>query len=427
MISPSFLLKQFKINCSRNFLRNITTKRFTSQSNESSVPVFQYASPKNERNARIYSWGLAEHGALGERQFLKPTTPGRRSVEYMHRPYRLGFGEEHDVISVACGYGFSIFTIKSKTTNKVFGTGLNSDSQIGCHTINKGRPLELLIEPVPIHLPINDTIATAACGRAHTVILTNTGDAFTLGHNGYGQCGRMLIENEDYRRQSTVHKIKIDEKINQIECGQDHSLFITEKGSVFSCGWGADGQTGLGHYRNTDQISKCVGDIVGENIVKIACSTDCILALNDKGHIFGWGNSEYNQLNLATSETQLHTPRYLPLSSVYGEIVDVATSGTACLILNDAGQVFVWGYGILGKGPIVEHSAEPTEIPAMLFGRNEFNPHTKVMSIYGGLSQFAAITDTGDLYIWGRNRHGSLGLGHLKDQFFPIKVKSTWK
>jgi len=93
----------------------------------------------------------------------------------------------------------------------------------------------------------------------------------------------------------------------------------------------------------------------------------------------------------------------------------------------DAGQVFVWGYGILGKGPIVEHSAEPTEIPAMLFGRNEFNPHTKVMSIYGGLSQFAAITDTGDLYIWGRNRHGSLGLGHLKDQFFPIKVKSTWK
>lgn len=86
--------------------------------------------------------------------------------------------------------------------------------------------------------------------------------------------------------------------------------------------------------------------------------------------------------------------------------------------------MFVWGYGILGKGPIVEHSAEPTEIPASLFGRNEFNPDSKVVSIYGGLSQFAAITDTGDLYIWGRNRHGSLGLGHLKNQFFPIKVES---
>lgn len=82
----------------------------------------------------------------------------------------------------------------------------------------------------------------------------------------------------------------------------------------------------------------------------------------------------------------------------------------------------MWGYGILGKGPAVEQSAEPSPIPLTLFGRNEFNPTCKVNSIYAGLSQFAAITDTGDLYIWGRNRQGSLGLGHLNNQYFPIKV-----
>ena len=58
------------------------------------------------------------------------------------------------------------------------------------------------------------------------------------------------------------------------------------------------------------------------------------LKLLDKGGVFGWGNSEYNQLNLATSEMQLHTPRHLPLSSIYGKIVDIATTGTSCLILN---------------------------------------------------------------------------------------------
>ena len=88
----------------------------------------------------------------------------------------------------------------------------------------------------------------------------------------------------------------------------------------------------------------------------------------------------------------------------------------------DAGQVFVWGYGILGKGPVVDRSQEPTAIPLTLFGCNEFNTETKISSIYGGLSQFAAITNAGDLYIWGRNRFGSLGLGHLNNQFFPIKV-----
>ena len=28
-------------------------------------------------------------------------------------------------------------------------------------------------------------------------------------------------------------------------CGQDHSLFLTEDGAVYGCGWGADGQTGM--------------------------------------------------------------------------------------------------------------------------------------------------------------------------------------
>lgn len=31
----------------------------------------------------------------------------------------------------------------------------------------------------------------------------------------------------------------------QVVCGQDHSLFRTELGEVYACGWGADGQTGL--------------------------------------------------------------------------------------------------------------------------------------------------------------------------------------
>ena len=70
----------------------------------------------------------------------------------------------------------------------------------------------------------------------------------------------------------------------------------------------------------------------------------------------------------------------------------------------------------------MEQSEDPTEIPGPLFGRNEFNPDAKVTSLVGGLSQFAAINNSGDLYIWGRNRFGSLGLGHLNDQYFPIKV-----
>lgn len=57
-------------------------------------------------------------------------------------------------------------------------------------------------------------------------------------------------------------------------------MFLTNNGKVFSCGWGADGQTGLGHYNSIHTPSLIAGDISTERIVKLACTADCVLGLN---------------------------------------------------------------------------------------------------------------------------------------------------
>lgn len=57
-------------------------------------------------------------------------------------------------------------------------------------------------------------------------------------------------------------------------------MVITEKGEVYTFGWGADGQTGLAHYRNEFRPSLVKGDLAGQNIVKLACTADCVLALS---------------------------------------------------------------------------------------------------------------------------------------------------
>ncbi len=57
---------------------------------------------------------------------------------------------------------------------------------------------------------------------------------------------------------------------------------MTQNGSVYSCGWGADGQTGLGHYQNQAIPQKVKGDIDGENIKHISSAADCVLAINGK-------------------------------------------------------------------------------------------------------------------------------------------------
>lgn len=59
-------------------------------------------------------------------------------------------------------------------------------------------------------------------------------------------------------------------------------MFITESGKVYACGWGADGQTGLGIYDNQSVPAQVKGDITSEKIVKVACTGDSVLALNGK-------------------------------------------------------------------------------------------------------------------------------------------------
>lgn len=109
---------------------------------------------------------------------------------------------------------------------KLYGTGVNTDSQIGIHEIRAGHPLEILFYPQPISLPFKNPSQTKihkiAAGRAHMLVLTDEG-VFLLGNNAYGQCGRKIIADEDYRRCFINHIENVDGKvIVDIECGQDH-------------------------------------------------------------------------------------------------------------------------------------------------------------------------------------------------------------
>lgn len=383
-------------------------------------------------NQKVYVWGLAETGALGIQKTLKEHA--KLHCMFVQHPSRLTFGEKYDVVDVAAGYGFSIFAVQSVDDDiSLFGTGINTDSQIGYHkhlgVTNK--PIEIMIYPAPIYLPKiseDEKLVTkkVAAGRAHSLIMTESGVIFSLGNNSYGQCARSVMDGEEYFGSQLIHRIDSgifnNQTVNDIVCGQDHTMFITETGSVYACGWGADGQTGMGHYRNQDRPLLVEGDIKNEKIVKLSSISDCVLALNDKGEVFGWGNSEYGQISQEEGVQQINVPTILKYFDGLGKIIDITAGGSFCAVLNEAGDVFVWGFGILGLGPQVEHLKQPTLIPPTLFGRNAFNLNNRVTSITSGMNHLAAINAENDLFMWGRNKFGCLGLGHQKDQFFPYKT-----
>ncbi|XP_032287043.1 RCC1-like G exchanging factor-like protein isoform X2 [Phoca vitulina] len=412
---------------------------------EADAPVFQYVGERAARADRIFVWGFSFSGALGVPTFVLPSAgPKHRAGSRPPRriqpvPYRLELDQK--ISSVACGYGFTLLSSQTKDVTKVWGMGLNKDSQLGFQRSRKDktRGYEYVLEPSPVPLPLDrpqeTQVLQVSCGRAHSLILTDREGVFSMGNNSYGQCGRNVVENEIYSESHKVNRMQdFDGQVVQVVCGQDHSLFLTDKGEVYSCGWGADGQTGLGHYRITSVPTKLAGDLAGVHIVQVATHGDCCLAVSAEGGLFGWGNSEYLQLAAVTDSTQVNVPRCLPFSGV-GKVKQAACGGTSCAVLNGEtllralrrealgeGQVFVWGYGILGKGPNLVESALPEVIPPTLFGLTEFNPEVHVSLIRCGLSHFAALTNKGELFVWGKNIRGCLGIGRLEDQYFPWRV-----
>lgn len=73
-------------------------------------------------------------------------------------------------------------------------------------------------------------------------------------------------------------------------------------------------------------------------------------------------------------------------------ISDTILLAFLCVSKSEKGEVFVWGYGILGKGPKLSESSTPEMIPPTLFGRSEFSPSVAVTRIRCGLNHFAAVT-----------------------------------
>nr|XP_048679960.1 RCC1-like G exchanging factor-like protein isoform X16 [Caretta caretta] len=392
---------------------------------EDSAPVFQYVGERAKRKERVFVWGFCYAGALGIPSFVMPDAGWKKRRRIQPTPYRLETAEK--ISSAACGYGFTLISSKTTDITKVWGMGLNKDSQLGFQRSRKDqtKSYECVLEPSPIPLPLDTPqetrILQVSCGRAHSLILTDKEGVFSMGNNSYGQCGRKVTEGEIYSESHLIHRLrKFEGRVVQIVCGQDHSLFRTERGDVYSCGWGADGQTGLGHYNITSVPTKLGGDIAGVNIVQVATYGDSCLAVSDEGDLFGWGNSEYMQLASITETTQVNVPRHLPFK--IGKIKDAACGGTGNAVVNEGGNVFVWGYGILGKGPNLMETATPEMIPPTLFGLSDFSPDTRVSRIRCGLSQFAALNNRGELFVWGKNIRGCLGIGRMEDQYFPWRV-----
>ncbi|XP_048826786.1 probable E3 ubiquitin-protein ligase HERC3 isoform X2 [Brienomyrus brachyistius] len=107
-------------------------------------------------------------------------------------------------------------------------------------------------------------------------------------------------------------------------------------------------------------------------------------------------------------------PRYLHLNKV----VQVACGDNHSVLLRQDGQIFTWGCnssGQLGLG-----NREPSKMPQSLLGLAGI----PLAQIAAGGDHSLALSVSGAVFSWGSNRRGQLGLGDVTDRDRPVPVRS---
>lgn len=83
--------------------------------------------------------------------------------------------------------------------------------------------------------------------------------------------------------------------IIQAACGRNHTLFLTDTGCVYACGDNKSGQCGVGNTQPI--ISKATRlNYSGPPIIKVGCGADFSMILDIKGNLYSFGLPEYGQL-----------------------------------------------------------------------------------------------------------------------------------
>ena len=141
-----------------------------------------------------------------------------------------------NIVKVKCGIDYTIAMDKD---GKLYSWGSNRYGQLGVQGTNTYK----LNKPTQIHLPHSaGKVVDFACGEEHSAFLTDKGEVYTWGYGNDGQLG-----HQDKSNLNQPRKLNFDQKVSKVVCGGGHTGIITEgTGHLYMFGRGRDGQLGRG-------------------------------------------------------------------------------------------------------------------------------------------------------------------------------------
>ena len=212
--------------------------------------------------------------------------------------------------------------------------------------------------------------------------------------------------------------------MRQIAAGQRHTLFLNADGLVYAGGHNTFGQLGFPGDANVS-MPRPIPAFAQRPVAAVACGQHHSLALTDWGDVYAWGRGSEGQTGSGHFET-VPVPRYV--HGLKGKLVDSIACGYMCsMAVTQQGQLYTWGddtTGQLGLGPKAGRRCSPqlVVLDAAAFGL-ACDGATWIVGASGGWGHTCAVTSAGLVWSWGFGGRGQLGLGDYETRSTPAAVK----
>ncbi len=299
--------------------------------------------------------------------------------------------------------------VLAEVPDGVYSFGNSSYGQLG---LGESSVIRTLDNTIPNRIDGLENPRAVAAGDTHSLVLLHNGDVYSFGDTQNGKLGHGEME-ENYV--FVPKKIEGIGKATAIGTGRDRSFISLENGDLYAFGRnGASGQLGVGHTELSVHIPTRVEGI--RHAVKIDGGQTHTLVLQENGDVYGFGrsNTTLGQGDRAPG-TNL-TPVKVPLPA---PAKDIAAGWTHSLAVMENGDVYAFGgnhYGALGigMGTGMQVFATPLKIEGL----------GPAKAVAAGNSSSFVLLENGDLYAFGYNNRGQLGLGDTEHRDVPVKVEA---
>uniref|UniRef100_A0A8C3G234 Inhibitor of Bruton tyrosine kinase n=1 Tax=Cyclopterus lumpus TaxID=8103 RepID=A0A8C3G234_CYCLU len=241
--------------------------------------------------------------------------------------------------------------------------------------------LDLTMKDRPTHVVFKNTDPTE-------VYTWGNNTNFSLGHGN--QESRHHPELVDVFARTGVY-------IKQVVLCKFHSVFLSQKGRVFTCGHGLGGRLGHGDEQ-TYLVPRMVEGLMSHHCSQVAAAKDHTVVLTEEGYVYTFGLNTFHQLGLAPPPASAHVPKQVFSKTLKGRTVIGVAAGRFHTVLWTREAVYTMGLNGGQLGYLLDPNGEkcvtaPRQVSAL---------HHKDVTIAMAAASDGAtvvVTEKGDVYL----------------------------